>query len=177
MSPSVSVSGVVSLFGRFAGFKTAWQQLRLNSTHQQRQEMTHKYSIYPLLLIPTLLGLANAAEWQAVAPINTARGHFAAGVIDNKIYIFGGQDSYGNNLQSTEMLDLAHPSVWTFMIDNTNERVDFTAEHSGADLNGKFYAFGAYYGEKPKSGVNFVGEFDPVGDDGWIPDIPADQSL
>lgn len=124
--------------------------------------MKPKPSKNALILLFIFCSLANAAEWQAVAPINTARGQFAAGVIDNKIYIFGGQDNNGNHLYSTEMLDLANPSAWTFVADNTNDRIDFTSEHSGASLNGKFYVFGTYYGEKPKSGVNAVEEYDPA---------------
>lgn len=102
--------------------------------------------------------------WQAVAAINTARAHFAAGVVEHKIFIYGGQDSNGNNLKSTEVLDLADPSAWTYAAESSNERAEFVGEASGATLNGKFYVFGTYGGEARKSGKNFVEEYSPASD-------------
>lgn len=98
------------------------------------------------------------SAWQAVNPVNTARNEFAAGVVDNKIYIFGGVPGTGINLKSTEMLDLANPVAWTTLADNNHNNGIGVEGITGSSSNGKFYVFGASDGDLT---FNFVEEYDP----------------
>jgi N-acetylneuraminic acid mutarotase len=105
-----------------------------------------------------------AEDWQAVASLNTARSHFAAGVIGNKIYIFGGHDVNDAPVNSTEVLNLTQPSAWTLLPGTTNDRVNSVIEYPGAALNEQFYVFGGYYGVEYNVSSNFVEAYNPVTD-------------
>ena len=124
--------------------------------------------ICKLLLAATLVtacsATAFAANWEALDPVNTPRNQFAAGVVDNKIYIYGGNDINGDNLNSTEVLDLDDPFAWSNLADNDHNDGHGVEEVTGASLNGKFYVFGGYGGGNPYGVFNFVQEYDPAGD-------------
>jgi hypothetical protein len=63
---------------------------------------------------------AHAATWLAGPLLGTARGQFAGGVIDGKIFVFGGnRNPDGRNLNSTEMLDPVLGS-WVYKADNND---------------------------------------------------------
>ena len=134
--------------------------------------MTQKHNRTKLVLLATTLmaicsTTAFAANWEAVSPVNTARDQFAAGVIDNKIYIFGGNDinpEAQNDVQSTEMLDLDQPLAWSYLADNNGNGVNGlrgVEEVTGASVNGKFYVFGGSQDNFTKT-FNFVEEYDPA---------------
>lgn len=93
-------------------------------------------------------------EWKASAPLQTPRYHFTGGVINEKIYAFGGKGS--RSLKSTEMYD---PSAnkWYGKTSNTIA----VSELSGAVVNDKLYVFGAR-GGSPSAIINFVEEYDPA---------------
>ncbi len=83
---------------------------------------------------------AHSAIWQSVAPLNTGRDQFAGGVVDGKIYVFGGNSRTTGAINSTEMFD---PAVgrWVYVADGPYG----VEEVSGAGLNGKFYVFGGVF--------------------------------
>jgi len=105
------------------------------------------------------------AGWVAEAPVGTARDQFAAGVVDGKIYIFGG-NAYpgGYNLKSTEVFDPS-TNTWSYGADNENNGGEGVEELTGASVNGKFYVFGAYGGIGPGGfygNINFSEMYDPA---------------
>jgi N-acetylneuraminic acid mutarotase len=109
--------------------------------------------------------------WQAGPPLNTARNQFAGGVINGKIYVFGGnRNPDGLNLKSTEMLDPASGS-WVYKADNEDNGGQGVEEVSGAVVNGKLYVFGAWGGGNPFGVFNFVEEYDPATDT-WASKAP-----
>jgi len=103
-------------------------------------------------------------EWQLETPMSTPRYSFTGGVIDGKIYVFGGKDSHGENLKSTEMFD-PRTDTWTRRADNNHNAGYGVEELTSAVVDGKLYVFGAYgWSEwRAVSGtINFVEEYDPV---------------
>ena len=107
---------------------------------------------------------AENLDWTALAPMLEARDQFAGGVIDGKIYIFGGNgDPEGINLKTTEVYDPAL-NEWNGLASNEHNGGNGVEEISSAVLNGKLYVFGAY-GSGTSNGVfNFVEEYDPATD-------------
>lgn len=93
-------------------------------------------------LIVCLLWLSayhtHAADWQALASLNTARHSFAAGIVAGKLYVVGGIDQSGHLLDSPEMLDLANPSAWQHLPSIGTA----IAEPSGATTAEHFFVFG-----------------------------------
>jgi N-acetylneuraminic acid mutarotase len=132
-------------------------------------------STWVLCLVAGILGfdqiVAHSATWQAGPPLNAARDQFAGGVIDGKIYVFGG-NRYpdGKNLKSTEMYNPALNS-WMYKADNNDNSGNGVEELSGAVLNGRLYVFGGYGGGDPYGVFNFVEEYNPVTDT-WISKSP-----
>ena len=116
-------------------FEGKLDEIRIYNRVLSSQEVFELYNQQP-----------NAANWEAVAPINTARTQFAAGSVDGKIYIFGGNASNGDNLKSTETLDLINPTAWSTLADNDNHNGQGVEELTGTGMAGKFYVFGAYGG-------------------------------
>jgi N-acetylneuraminic acid mutarotase len=97
------------------------------------------------------------ANWLAETPLNTPRDQFTGGVIDGKIYVFGGNgDPNGINLKSTEMFDPA-TRLWTYRADNEHNNGNGVEELTGAVVNGKLYVFSEVGG-----GNSFVEEYDPI---------------
>jgi N-acetylneuraminic acid mutarotase len=109
---------------------------------------------------------APRVDWRVEAPMLTERDQFTGGVIDGRIYVFGGNNEDGDNLNSTEMFD-PKTSKWTKRADNNHNFGNGVEELTGAVLNGKLYVFGAYgWSEwEGRSGdFNFVEEYDPAAD-------------
>jgi len=83
----------------------------------------------------------STAAWVEEGRLIKARGQFAGGVVDGKIYVFGGNESEtGDNLQTIEIYNLSsnisvygesHPSL-------------YVEEMTGAEFVGDFFAFGAW---------------------------------
>ena len=115
--------------------------------------------LFLLILFPTLV----FANWVAETPLSTPRDQFTGGVINGKIYVFGGNGNpNGVNLKSTEMFDPATQS-WTYQANNENNNGFGVEELTGTVVNGKLYVFGAYGEGYPPYGVfNFVEEYDPI---------------
>ena len=134
----------------------------MNRSHK----MFMVHSCVLCLVFAVMLGFdqiaAHSATWQAAPPLNAARDQFAGGVIDGKIYVFGG-NRYpdGHNLKSTEMFDPA-TDKWIYMADNEHNGGWGVEEVSGAVVNGRFYVFGALGGGSPYGVFNFVEEYNPV---------------
>ena len=112
--------------------------------------------------------------WVAEPPMNVARDQFTGGVIDGKIYVFGGNGNPdGINLKSTEMYDpaITDPDInpWTMVADNPHNPYGNggVEELTAAVVNDKLYVFGAWGGLAPDGyyGVfNFNEKYDPVTD-------------
>jgi N-acetylneuraminic acid mutarotase len=103
-------------------------------------------------------------EWHIEAQMLIERDQFTGGVIDGKIYVFGGNDKDGSDLKSTEMFD-PNTSTWTSRADNNHNSGYGVEELTGAVLDGKLYVFGAYGWSEwtGTSGVfNFVEEYNPA---------------
>lgn len=114
---------------------------------------------------------AYSATWQSGPALGTARNQFAGSVIDDKIYVFGGNGNPdGTNLKSTEMFD-PETGSWEYQADNEHNDGFGVEEVSGASVNGKFYVFGAYGGGDPYGDFNFVEEYDPATDE-WTSKAP-----
>jgi N-acetylneuraminic acid mutarotase len=101
--------------------------------------------------------------WVAEPPMYTARDQFTGGVINGKIYVFGGNGNPDQvNLKSTEALD--PNGDWAQLADNNHNDGWGVEELTGAVVNGKLYVFGAWGGIGPSGnyGVfNFNEQYDP----------------
>jgi N-acetylneuraminic acid mutarotase len=123
-----------------------------------------------IIILSSIIG-SNAAvaelnsPWRVEPPMAVARDQFAGGVIDGKIYVFGGNGNPGGvNLKSTEACDL-ETGVWSFRADNEHNGGWGVEELTAAVVQGKLYVFGAYGGIAPDgySGVfNFNEMYDPT---------------
>jgi N-acetylneuraminic acid mutarotase len=116
---------------------------------------------------------APRVEWQVEAPMLAERDQFTGGVIDGKIYVFGGNAQGGSNLKSTEMFDPA-TGKWTRRAENYDNAGEGVEELTGAVLNGKLYIFGAYGWSEwqgTSGDFNFVEEYDPA-TNRWRPRAP-----
>ncbi|MFH0730220.1 MAG: kelch repeat-containing protein [Pseudomonadota bacterium] len=97
------------------------------------------------------------ADWEQRTGLNTARDQFAAGVIGDSLYVFGGNGSPpGLNLSSLEIYN-TNTGVWGFGPSNAIG----VEEISGAVLDGVFFVFGAYGGGSPYGVFNFAQKFVP----------------
>lgn len=115
---------------------------------------------------------SQAADWQAVASLNTERSQFAAGIVDGTIVVFGGVDQDGHYLASTERLDLANPLVWRQSANNSDAISQLTA----SSVAGQFYAFGGLPANQQI--MDRVSRYDSVGDQ-WrgLPNMPTARVL
>ena len=105
-------------------------------------------------------------NWKAEPPMFTGRDQFTGGVINGKIYVFGGNGNPDQvNLASTEVYDPA-TSQWTQLADNNhNNNGDGVEELTSAVVNGKLYVFGAYGGIGPSGNygdINFNEMYNPA---------------
>jgi N-acetylneuraminic acid mutarotase len=75
--------------------------------------------------------------WRTGAPMPTPRGGLGAGTIGGKLYVVGGRDAQGNDVNVTECYD---PSIdsWT-----ARSPMPFGGEVVAVVLDGKLYALGA----------------------------------
>lgn len=105
-----------------------------------------------------------SSQWLPQAAMTTARDQFAGGVINGKIYVFGGNGNPdGLNLKSTEVFNPAQ-NQWTPRADNKNNNGDGIEELTGVGLNGKLYVFGAWGGTGSNGfygNFNFAQVYDP----------------
>lgn len=106
-------------------------------------------------------------QWQPEPPMFTARDQFTGGVIDGKIYVFGGNGNPdGMNLKSTEVFDPNED--WMQLADNNHNNSGWGVEElTGAVVDSNLYVFGAWGGIGPGGyyGVfNFNEMYDPVTD-------------
>jgi len=103
-------------------------------------------------------------EWQVEAPMLIERDQFTGGVIDEKIYVFGGNEEGGSDLKSTEMFD-PNTGMWASRADNNHNAGYGVEELTGAVVDGKLYVFGAHgqLGSNWEHGeLNFVEEYNPA---------------
>jgi N-acetylneuraminic acid mutarotase len=117
---------------------------------------------------PLFSGCSCDIPWVAEPPMTIARDQFAGGVIDGKIYVFGGNGNPdGMNLNSTEVYDPAS-GLWSPLADNTHNNNGWGVEElNSAVVNGKLYVFGAYGGIAPDGYygvINFNEAYDPATD-------------
>jgi N-acetylneuraminic acid mutarotase len=103
-------------------------------------------------------------EWVTEPSMNIARDQFAGGVIDGKIYVFGGNGNPGGvNLNSTAVYDPA-TKLWTKKADNEHNGGEGVEELTSAVVDGKLYVFGAWGGNSPDGyygDFNFNEMYDP----------------
>ena len=91
-----------------------------------------------------------------------ARDQFTGGVINGKIYVFGGNgDPNGFNLKTTEVYDPAL-NQWSALAANEHNGGQGVEEISSAVLNSKLYAFGAFGSGTSNGVLNFDEEYDPA---------------
>lgn len=103
-------------------------------------------------------------NWQTEPPMYTARDQFTGGVINGKIYVFGGNGNPdGFNLKSTEVfnpLAIDPADEWTQLADNNHHDSGRGVEElTGAVVNNKLYVFGAWGGSPGIA--NFNEMYDP----------------
>ena len=111
-----------------------------------------------LCISGNLLAYSGGLSWQLISNTITARDQFAGCVIDDNIYVFGGNGNPdGINLRSGEVYNI-NTSSWSSIASNTSEGIE---ELSGVGLNGKFYVFGGWGGIGP-SGYYGVINFNKV---------------
>jgi len=117
-------------------------------------------------------------KWTAEAPMFVGRDQFTGGVINGKIYVFGGNGNPNQvDLKSTEMLDPA--TDWTNRADNNHNGGNGVEELTGAVVNGKLYVFGAWGGIGPGGhygDFNFNEQYDP-NTDSWTTLAPKPTVL
>lgn len=70
------------------------------------------FSSFATLLVAALAAPAQMLEWREVAPMNAARSEMRAVVIDGRIYVAGGFNAAGQQLNSVEAYDTA-ANTWT----------------------------------------------------------------
>ncbi len=131
--------------------------------------MKHAVKIIFIFFFAMLFSANVLADWTAETPMNIARDQFTGGVINGKIYVFGGNgDPNGINLKSTEMFDpVTHQ--WTYKADNEHNSGYGVEELTGAVVNDRLYVFGAYGGGAGV--INFVEEYNPA-TNMWISKAP-----
>jgi len=78
----------------------------------------------------------------------TGRNQFCGGVINGKIYVFGGNDHDGDNLKSIEGYD-PNTMQWVKLADNNHNSYQGVEELTSAVVNGKLYVFGGWGGIGP----------------------------
>jgi len=113
---------------------------------------------------PEDVACVRRVEWRVEAPMGIERNQFTGGVIDGKIYVFGGNDDDGENLKSMEMFD-PDTGIWRKRADNNHAHGEGVEELTGAVVDGKLYVFGAYGWTGvgwESSEINFVEEYDPA---------------
>lgn len=114
-----------------------------------------------LFLLVLIFASAALANWESETPLNVPRDQFTGGVIDGKIYVFGGNGNpNGINLKSCEVFDPA-THLWSYCADNENNNGNGVEELTGGVVDGKLYVFGAYSGGGTGV-INFVEEYAPA---------------
>ncbi len=128
--------------------------------------------LMPLYSYPRLvwedMDINPQTPWRLLTPMQIARDQFAGCVIDNAIYVFGGNGNPdGMNLRSGEKYDI-QTGTWSHIADNPHIEPGWGVEEiCGVALNGKFYVFGAWggIGDNGYYGVfNFNEMYDPATD-------------
>lgn len=113
-----------------------------------------------------------STNWLRGTDMNVARCEFAGGLIEGKIYVFGGHGT-DTRLKSTQVFDPAQ-NQWTPLASNESNAGEGVMELTGAVVGGKLYAFGAWGGTGSNglgTAFNFVQKYDPD-TDAWTPLAP-----
>jgi N-acetylneuraminic acid mutarotase len=103
-------------------------------------------------------------KWIAEPPMFTGRNQFCGGVINGRIYIFGGNDRHANNLKTTEGYD-PNTMQWIRLADNNHNNYQGVEELTSAVVNNKLYVFGAWGwdgSERYSAVLNFNETYDPA---------------
>ncbi len=132
-----------------------------------------KNTLVTLIVLATVSISAGNDGWIHLSSMQTARDQFAGCVIDNEIFVFGGNDPTGFNLYTGEKYNIA-TDTWSSISDNPHYEHLYdpswgwgVEEVTGVALNGKFYVFGAHggYNEFENYGVfSYNQMYDPVTD-------------
>ena len=133
--------------------------------------MKRVFALLTLIIFPALSSTV-LADWDQAANMATARDSFAAALIGDEIYVFGGNGNPDQlNLGGGEKYSIASNS-WVGIADHL-DYADLphpagVEEICGASLNGKFYVFGAW-GDDPddnydSKNLNFNYVYDPSTD-------------
>jgi N-acetylneuraminic acid mutarotase len=103
-------------------------------------------------------------KWEPEPPMSIGRDQFTGGVVNGKIYVFGGNGNPDQvNLKSTEMFDPA-TSDWSNRADNNHNGGMGVEELTGAVVDSNLYVFGAWGGIGPGGhygDFNFNERYDP----------------
>jgi len=103
-------------------------------------------------------------RWAAEPPMLTGRNSFCGGLINGRIYIFGGNDPDQKDLKSAESYD-PNTMQWVEVADNNHNDGQGVEELTSAVVNGKLYVFGAWGwnpSERHSMVINFNEMYDPV---------------
>nr|WP_321465281.1 kelch repeat-containing protein [uncultured Desulfobulbus sp.] len=150
---------------RYALMVTAWFFLALCFNAAQAEisdgpagaaDAETKRRIVPVLSL-LLWDEGAEAKWESCSSLHIGRDQFAAGVIDNKLYVFGGNSAYGNS-NSLEIFDTA-TGTWT--LGTAHSYSAGVEEVTGAVIDGAFFVFGAWGGGTPYGVFNFVEKYSP----------------
>jgi N-acetylneuraminic acid mutarotase len=118
---------------------------------------------------------ANGITWKAVASSPIDRAEALGGVINDKLYVFGGLYSDGDdNILATTRSDVYDPTTnkWTRIAD-----VPEKVTHAGTVIVGDtFWFIGGYFGNHPGPGGRHVWRYNTTSDS-WSrgPDLPDDR--
>jgi N-acetylneuraminic acid mutarotase len=123
-------------------------------------EISIVFILIATLITPCGVYANGNSHWDTENPLNTARDQFGGGVVNKKIYVFGGNSITGLNLKSTEMFDPATHG-WNYRATNEHNDGNGVEELTSAVLNGNLYFFGAWGGGTPYGVFNFVEEYNP----------------
>jgi N-acetylneuraminic acid mutarotase len=134
-------------------------QMSLNPEENQMRRIPNTFMVHAWLRCLVVVSVlvfsqiaAHSATWQPGPRLGTARDQFTGGVINGKIYVFGGNRSpHGQNLKSTEMLN---PALGKWVYVDSGPLAD--EELSGAVVNGRLYVF------KDDEWGNKVEEYNPA---------------
>jgi N-acetylneuraminic acid mutarotase len=126
---------------------------------------------WPWLAIDTLLAYDPVADtWSARAPMTVGRGEHCAVVYDGKIYVTGGNNSYGMVVSVVEVYDPA-TDTWSQVASMPTPR----HHHASAVVDSLIFAVGGRQGDwgGPYTSMAEVDAYSPASDTWYVlPDMP-----